>query len=488
LKGALLLLVLPFLLGAALLTWVSCRGTQEPQVHGDPSPAAPPANLSLTVYARSSATSYQPDGPFGATPVANASVQLGSTVIGTTTPAGTTSGSTFETGYQTLSVNSSEFIPMLYPDNIVAGPTNQMSVGMYALPPVIPRPGFAKGVALWDAGGWTESVFLKNGSFLSTIRKVHESTSANVVAFSDTANAQGNTASTLTISSSAQGSYWGMLTPADYASIVAGAHSSGLAFMMMLSVYSLDSSYSGTVWNVPASDGAFWDQWFRQYTNVVTQYAAVAGSLGVEYLSVGLNMGYASRTSAARWRALIAAIRDAGYTGRIGYFGFTDPTTGFYENDAYAPGFVELFDFIGVDVYTVTTTAHPSRDQLVAGWRLIEDRASRIGKPVFIMIGTPSTDLGASDPTYIEPAYVVDHVADRYRRDYFQQADVYEAAFETIDARPAGDGIAGLFSWGYYYQDNYRDLMQPGDMAVDKAASIRNKPAQAILRWWFDRL
>jgi hypothetical protein len=29
--------------------------------------------------------------------------------------------------------------------------------------------------------------------------------------------------------------------------------------------------------------------------------------------------------------------------------------------------------------------------------------------------------------------------------------------------------------------------MQP-DMAVDKAASIRNKPAQAVVRWWFDHL
>jgi hypothetical protein len=202
---------------------------------------------------------------------------------------------------------------------------------------------------------------------------------------------------------------------------------------------------------------------------------------------VGLNLGYASRMSPGRWRALVEAVRQTGYRGEIGYFGQTDPTRDYYENHSYPAGFLDLFDFIGVNVYAVTAAPHPTRDQLVAGWRTIESNLPS-NRRVFLLISTPSTDRGASDPTYIEPIRSVSPIADTYRRDYFQQADVYEAAFETLgDDGVAGARVAGLLSWGYYYQDNFRDLMQPGDMAVDKAASIRNKPAQAIVRWWFER-
>ncbi len=188
----------------------------------------------------------------------------------------------------------------------------------------------------------------------------------------------------------------------------------------------------------------------------------------------------------SRWRALVDAVRQTGYRGEIGYFGHTDPTRDYYESRSYAAGFLDLFDFVGANVYTVTSTPHPTRDQLVAGWRTIESNLPS-NRRVFLLIGTPSTDRGASDPTYIEPIHSVSPIADAYQRDYFQQADVYEAAFETIGGQRTTLRVAGLLSWGYYYQDNYRDLMQPGDMAVDKAASIRNKPAQSIVRWWFER-
>ena len=472
---------------AALVVWVACHSGPQTSGDGGSSTGAQPASLTAHVYARTSTTAYQPDGPFAATPVAGAVIQLGSTLVASTTADGTAKGTTSQTGYLTFSATASGFMPMILPDDVAAGSARELDVGMYPLPAASPQPGFVKGIALWDAGGWTKSVFLKNGSFLSTIGQLREKASAGVVAFSDTANAQGSTAATLGITSSAQGSYWGMLSETDYATVVGAAHGSGLAYMMMLGVYSLDADYSATIWGIPAGDPAFWDRWFQQYTDVVTRYAAIARNLGVEYLSLGLNLGYASRTPVSRWRALVAAVRQTGYRGEIGYFGYTDPTRGYYENRSYPAGFLDLFDFIGASVYTVTSTAQPTRDQLVAGWRTIESNLPS-NRRVFLLIGTPSSDRGASDPTYIEPIHSVSPIADAYRRDYFQQADVYEAAFETLgDDGVASARVAGLFSWGYYYQDNYRDLVQPGDMAVDKAASIRNKPAQAVVRWWFER-
>ena len=469
-----------------LLLGAGCRSQPPTSGNGSANAGGPPASLEVRAYARDYSTTYTPSGPFSATPVAGAAVQVGSTLVATTAADGTAKGTTSQTGYLTFSTTAPGFMPIVLPDEVDPGSTRSLDLGLYALPAAAPRPGFVKGIALWDAGGWTKSVFLKNGSLVSTIGLLKANTAAGVVAFSDTANAQGTTAATLSLTSDAQGGYWGMLSEADYATVVSAAHGSGLAYMMMLSVYSLDAGYSAAVWGISPNDTAFWDRWFDQYTAIVTRYAAIARNLGVEYLSVGLNLGYASRTSVSRWRALVDAVRQTGYRGEIGYFGLTDPTRDYYENRSYPAGLLDLFDFVGASVYTVTSTPHPTRDQLVAGWRTIESNLPS-SRRVFLLIGTPSTDRGASDPTYIEPIHSVSPIADSYQRDYFQQADVYEAAFETISG-PADDApVAGLLSWGYYYQDDYRDAMQPGDMAVDKAASIRNKPAQSIVRWWFER-
>jgi hypothetical protein len=69
-----------------------------------------------------------------------------------------------------------------------------------------------------------------------------------------------------------------------------------------------------------------------------------------------------------------------------------------------------------------------------------------------------------------------------------QQADVYQAVFEVISGTPTGNGrVAGLISWGYHFKDNYDDGFFVGEVAMDKAANIRSKPAEAVAQWWFDR-
>lgn len=73
--------------------------------------------------------------------------------------------------------------------------------------------------------------------------------------------------------------------------------------------------------------------------------------------------------------------------------------------------------------------------------------------------GSPGPDgvgerPGSAAP-YFEPVDDSSHVADDYQRDYFHQADVYEAALETMNDSPTGNGqIAGLFGWGNFYLDN----------------------------------
>ena len=65
---------------------------------------------------------------------------------------------------------------------------------------------------------------------------------------------------------------------------------------------------------------------------------------------------------------------------------------------------------------------------------------------------------------------------------------MYQAVFEVISGTPRGTGrVAGLISWGYHFKDDYDDGFFVGEVAMDKSANIRSKPAEGVARWWFDR-
>ena len=157
-----------------------------------------------------------------------------------------------------------------------------------------------------------------------------------------------------------------------YETRVALARARGLQFMMWFGTYEGCGPYAENIFSIPATNTAFWDAWFAAYRPFAIEYAAIARDLGIEYLSLGFNMAYVSKLSVERWRSLIRAIRDTGYTGRIVYFGGTNPTNLVipigggaphpnYESDGYntqegqhdPSAFIRLFDAIGVNFYAV---------------------------------------------------------------------------------------------------------------------------------------
>jgi len=67
---------------------------------------------------------------------------------------------------------------------------------------------------------------------------------------------------------------------------------------------------------------------------------------------------------------------------------------------------------------------------------------------------------------------------------------LYQALAEVINERPGDNRILGLVSWGYLWHDDYAragNFSQPNSAAFDKSANVRGKPAEAVLRWWFQR-
>jgi hypothetical protein len=175
------------------------------------------------------------------------------------------------------------------------------------------------------------------------------------------------------------------------------------------------------------------------------------------------------------------------YHGKLTYFGYTDPKSGYYEDTDYAPGFVALFDAVGVNIQNIHDKLNPSLSELKTAVSTLLDRYTSWDRPVFIMLRTPSVDGGTSFKTYIEPLLVVNHEADNHKTNVWQQADIYEAFYEVINGRPSGNGqVMGIFTWGYNYLDDYLRVPDKFDgyMAMDKSGNIRGKPAAAVMQYW----
>jgi hypothetical protein len=277
-----------------------------------------------------------------------------------------------------------------------------------------------------------------------------------------------------------------------------------MKFMMWLGTVQFFGPYDQSIWNIPSTNAAFWDAWFSAYQKLVLEYVAIANEAGVDYLCLGHNMGYVTKLSYKRWETLINAIRQAGFKGQISYFGaggkyleHTSFNTTEGQNDPKK--FIELFDSIGI---TINSVIYNSTDQAQSRAAIKDAFANSINgikalssKPIYAMVATPSVFGATTDATYIEPLIESNPIANSKTVDQMQQADVYQSIFEYVNSFNANNSpVQGLFSWGYHFKDDFYSYApsiwrgNPFDMAFDKAASIRGKPAENVVKWWFNNL
>ena len=134
--------------------------------------------------------------------------------------------------------------------------------------PVVPRPGFVKGVFTMDVGGWMPGTYAR-GLFEPTYDRILSQVGGNLVAISDPVKVIAYDAAKATVtmskfeSPSTPGTY-GMLTREEYRRLVSAAHGRNLAFMLQLGIYGT-STAPQLPWSVDDSNIAFWDAWFAAY-------------------------------------------------------------------------------------------------------------------------------------------------------------------------------------------------------------------------------
>ena len=490
---------------ATFLLGIGCGGGGDP-VGTTPPTTVPPVTTPPTVvnglvYIRSDTVAWPADGS-GVPGLSNVPVTLGSFTANTASSGAFSLQAVIPTTPDAIPVTATApgYMTAWSPWRFVDA-TQPIAIGVYPERSVSPRAaGFLKGIALHDGGGWAVDWF-NAGLTGPTIARMRNTVGANLVAFPDMLSlTQMDTATNAVVITNESG---GLGVRAHYETMVAQARSNGMAFMMVLSIQPRGDAVTpfSTIFQVPATKTSFWTAFFAAYRARVLEKAAIARDLGIEYLAVGFNQSYLSRLDASLWQNLVRDVRALGYTGKVMYVADVGMPINFHELASASAEFPALFDMIGFKFSTGVTAAKGEvlsnaqpRARMRTDLRVAFDRINTLlsasGRPYFLMPSFPSVHGAASVREYIEPCLVCNPVAASYTRDYMQQADLYQAMAEVINERPGDARIAGLVSWGYLWHDDYSragNFSAANSAAFDKSANVRDKPAEAVLKWWFQR-
>lgn len=482
------------LAATAILTLSGCGGddtqptnsnfVQIPTIapNAAPSPSAPlTTSVNIQTYERSSTVAY----PASVTS-AIASLTQETVIVETPKSAGE---------YSQLSVTKFGYQPSWYP--YTAQDSTPIQIGLYKADTINRQPNFAKGIIPHDAGGGLMNYY-NEGYFPTTFDRI-KSIGGNNVVYADSVFIKSMNINSRSVE------LYGKYFPANQVILDMGslAKSRGMDFTVMMGIYPGDSLYDS--WDVPKFHSAisqlsdndpFWDAWFTEYKRILVDRAALAQRAGATRFVIGFNMDYMVNKGNHRWIELINAVRAAGFTGKISYFSMT---SGSYNgllgisDITKRNAFIKLFDEIGLSIYNpiipdtneALTAAHP-RTRIIKDIKKHISLISSTKVPVFLMIGTPSVHTGLTSIDYIESGLSCSEFSNK-TRDYQAQADIYQSAAEIVNEQSSdGSGIVkGIFSWGYHYIDNPTTGANKSANCYDFSASIRNKPAEAVLSYWF---
>ncbi len=203
-----------------------------------------------------------------------------------------------------------------------------------------------------------------------------------------------------------------------------------------------------------------WEAWFSEYTRFILRYARLAQREGVDLFSVGSEL-CSAESRRTEWIRLIDRVREV-YSGRLTYSANWDHREG--------PSFWDALDTVGINAY-FGLDAPPGADvdALVAAWEPVMQEISewraRLGRRVLVTeVGYPSRAGAAADP-WNHGAGGEPLMEEQYR--------CYRAFQRVWGGQPWLEGVYFYYWWG----DG-----GPGDNHY----TPRGKPAEAVIRDWFD--
>ena len=261
--------------------------------------------------------------------------------------------------------------------------------------------------------------------------------------------------------------YQGYETPSDeqLAHVITHAHDLGLRVMLkphVNPIYDEGGHWRGLIGSAFDTEQD-WERWFSSYRNMIAHYASLAEAHDVEQFCVGTELrGTTFRED--DWRRLIADVRTR-FSGPITY-------AANHGGEEMKITWWDAVDYIGVDAYyALSDHSDPMLEELVEAWEphvvALAGLSSTWEKPIlFTEIGYRSKEGSTQNPWEWVEAGVVD---------LQEQADAYQAAFESVFDQP---WFAGMYWWAW-------DMVPPKDGPCDNHFTPEGKPAEDVLREWY---
>lgn len=221
------------------------------------------------------------------------------------------------------------------------------------------------------------------------------------------------------------------------------------------------SNPSGTNWR-GLIDPYDLDKWFGYYNKMILRIATLAEKHKVEMLTIGSELVNLQQYT-SYWDETIQDVREV-YTGKINYAANWDA----YQNIS----FLDKIDYLGLSGYfDLTTNPNPSKWSLRSSWYGIKKTLLAFQEEHNIPIIFTELGYTSQDGTNMHPwNYYASEVVDLE-----EQKDCFEAFLDVWSDDKRFHG-AIIYDW---YDDGG---------PKDTGYTIRNKPAEKIVKQWFEQI
>lgn len=231
-------------------------------------------------------------------------------------------------------------------------------------------------------------------------------------------------------------------------------------------------------------DDAWWQAWLEQYRAFLMYNVEYARRYDVKYMAFQMEW-YILENIPANYRRQLEGLFDevrAAYPGKIGMDFYIGGNIGEFvycqpvENAAW-------WDFFSVRLWAgIATRPDPTLDEVRRNVLAIFDTClkpvhARYGKPIVLnQVAYPSVDGGLQGTTFLDgedPGIQLwEPYTDTYTLDLEEQALGFDAILQAVAETPY---IIGLYPFAYW----------PETLPLTKEYNIRDKPAEEVLRQWY---
>lgn len=297
---------------------------------------------------------------------------------------------------------------------------------------------------------------------------------------------------------------FGPMRDAELAILVKIAHNAGMKVILYNQIQAMIDG-PGQPLYVPTLNKENYIKWFKAYHAFISDRAVAYQSMGVDSWEFGCssciytNTGDSAVETLKFFRQELTKnfnIVKQHYSGKL--FMYTNHVSLDYTNDFY----FQNIDYLASHPWELRLTEEQNKNLTVASYKeLLKNHPfyqstawwSKLGKPIIVELGIQSRTDALTKPGYVEETGCTTSMFDMNAGsklgciqkdvvvDFSLQAIVYQATMEAINELPSDDMI--VVSRDYWMTD----VMNPYTAYPNLSSSIRNKPAESILKMWYSK-